>query len=175
MSANIEIRESDPADTAAIERLYPAAFPDEDLLPLLRNLLADRDDVTSRVATAEDTIAGHVVFTACSLGGYPDAFALLGPLAVAPALQKAGISSALVRDGLDLMAAAGVRGVFMLGDPGYYGRFGFKADARIAPPYPLPDAWRTAWQSIALDRDGDAPAGTLEVPEPWRQPALWGP
>ncbi|MGB0627212.1 MAG: hypothetical protein ACPGQ5_11645 [Alphaproteobacteria bacterium] len=52
MSANIEIRESDPADTAAIERLYPAAFPDEDLLPLLRNLLADRDDVTSRVATA---------------------------------------------------------------------------------------------------------------------------
>ncbi len=116
-----------------------------------------------------------MVFTACSLGGYPDAFALLGPLAVAPALQKAGIGSALVRNGLDLMAAAGVRGVFMLGDPGYYGRFGFKADARIAPPYPLPDAWRTAWQSIALDRDGDAPAGTLKVPEPWRQPALWGP
>ena len=36
MTENIEIRESVQVDLSAIESLYPAAFPDEDLLPLVR-------------------------------------------------------------------------------------------------------------------------------------------
>ena len=36
MTESIEIRKSVPGDLAAIEWLYPEAFPDEDLLPLVR-------------------------------------------------------------------------------------------------------------------------------------------
>jgi len=41
MTESVEIRESTPDDLVAIESLYPEAFPDEDLLPLVRELLGD--------------------------------------------------------------------------------------------------------------------------------------
>jgi len=45
----IEIRESVPGDLAAIEVLYLEAFPDEDLLPLVRELLQDASVALSLV------------------------------------------------------------------------------------------------------------------------------
>ena len=36
----MEIRASRPIDRSAIEALYPAAFPDEELLPIVRALFA---------------------------------------------------------------------------------------------------------------------------------------
>ena len=50
---------------------------------------------------------------------------LLGPLAVAPDQQKHGIGSALMREGLDMAAWARHRIVLLVGDLGYYHRFGF--------------------------------------------------
>lgn len=37
----LKTRESSPGDSASIETLYPAAFPGEDLLPVVRGLLTD--------------------------------------------------------------------------------------------------------------------------------------
>lgn len=48
----IEIRESVPGDLASIEVLYPDAFPDEDLLPLVRELLQDASGTFSLVGSA---------------------------------------------------------------------------------------------------------------------------
>jgi putative acetyltransferase len=78
-----------------------------------------------------------------------------------------------VRAGLERMRGAGVARALVLGDPAYYGRFGFAPDRAIAPPYELPAAWQDAWQSLALDDDAPPLAGTLTVPPPWRHPALW--
>jgi hypothetical protein len=39
MTEELKIRDSVSADIGAIELLYPDAFPDEDLLPLVRDLL----------------------------------------------------------------------------------------------------------------------------------------
>lgn len=50
---------------------------------------------------------------------------LLGPLAVATDLQGNGIGGALIRHGLDMAAWARHRIVLLVGDLGYYGRFGF--------------------------------------------------
>ncbi len=50
---------------------------------------------------------------------------LLGPLAVAPDQQKHGIGGALMREGLDMAAWARHRIVLLVGDLGYYHRFGF--------------------------------------------------
>ncbi len=174
MTQAVDIRDSRASDLAAIERLYPEAFPDEDLLPLVRELLQAGPGVLSLVAVADGVLAGHVAFTSCTVAGRADTVALLGPLAVAPDRQRQGIGGALVRAGLERLEAAGTARVYVLGDPTYYSRFGFTPDGLVAPPYLLPEEWRGAWQSLSLG-DGQQPAGALVVPPLWRQPTLWGP
>jgi putative acetyltransferase len=48
MSEKLEIRESRQADSAAIESLYPEAFPNENLQPLVRDLLEVRHVVNAQ-------------------------------------------------------------------------------------------------------------------------------
>lgn len=171
----VEIREGAPGDRAAIEALYPAAFPDEDLLPLVRALLDRAPGVLSLVAVVGQSVAGHGLFTPCGVAGSGERIALLGPLAVAPARQGQGVGSAIVRAGIARLERAGLGHVCVLGDPAYYARFGFAPETRLAPPYPLPEDWRGAWQSLPLGQAGPPRRGRLRVPEPWRRPALWAP
>jgi putative acetyltransferase len=171
----IEIRESLPKDIASIEALYPQAFPEEDLLPLVRELLSNHTIVLSLVGIADRALVGHVLFTACGIAGRPDKVALLGPLAVAPNWQRQGIGGRLVRAGIQRLEREGIAQVYVLGDPAYYGRFGFEQDNCVAPPYPIPEEWREAWQSISLGDGKPPPHGALSLPEPWLQPGLWAP
>lgn len=176
MPAGIEIRPSEPADTAAIERLYQAAFPDEDLVALVKSLLDVADVALSLVATVDGTVTGHVIFTRSEVAGSGAAAALLGPLAVAPAQQRRGIGRTLVEAGFERLSAGDTAVVLVLGDPAYYGRLGFAAERRITPPYPLTPEWEEAWQSRQLGNGTSVPAtGELQVPRQWRQPALWLP
>ena len=175
MAESFKIRESVTDDLSAIENLYPRAFPDEDLLPLVRSLLEDKSIALSLVGSLQAQIVGHVVFTRCSIADHQEKVALLGPLAVAPAHQKQGIGSALVRAGLQVSEDAGGTQIFVLGDPAYYHRFGFSPETRVEPPYPLPEEWRGAWQSIHLGDAGTPQSGKLCVPNAWCDPALWGP
>jgi len=171
----IKIRQSLDTDMPAIERLYPAAFPDEDLLPLVRHLLMHEPGISSLVAEAGQTLAGHILFTLCGISGSDIQAALLAPLAVAPGHQRQGIGTALIREGLQQLRSAGVDQVFVLGDPAYYGRSGFEPETGVAPPYPLPEQWRQAWQSLRLGSALPPTQGELLLPEAWMQPALWGP
>lgn len=175
MAGPIAFRESLPADGAALERLYAAAFPAEDLLPLLRALLSEGPSVLSLVAMDGATLVGHVALTLCGIAGTSGEVALLGPLAVTPERQRQGLGSALVHEGLRRLRSRGVVQVHVLGDPAYYRRFGFRTDAGVAPPYPLPQAWREAWQTLSLRSDAPPLRGRLRVPQPWRRRALWAP
>lgn len=175
MTAYVAIRQSVPEDRDGIEALYPDAFPDEDLLPVVRELLDLPSGVLSLVAVEDGAIVGHVVFTDCGLTGADARLALLGPLGVVSARHGKGIGTALVGEGHDRLRKAGITHVFVLGDPAYYGRFGFAAETSVAPPFPLPDDWQGAWQSFALDAGTLTPRGTLAVPEPWNDRALWAP
>ncbi|WP_416897627.1 MAG: GNAT family N-acetyltransferase [Minwuia sp.] len=174
MSSRIGIRESVPDDLTALEALYPAAFPEEDLLPLVRQLADGRDGILSLVAVLEDSIVAHLALSACGIAGTDHRVALLGPAAVAPGRQGEGIGDALIRDGLDRLRKAGFVRVQVLGDPNYYSRFGFRPDRDVRPPYRLPDEWRDAWQFQPLDGNA-AISGDLTVPEPWLPEALWQP
>ncbi|MEM9235097.1 MAG: N-acetyltransferase, partial [Pseudomonadota bacterium] len=117
----------------------------------------------------------HIVFSHCRLSGEARKLALLGPLAVDPGHHRQGIGSQMIRAGFDNLRQAGVTTVLVLGDPGYYGRFGFTAEARIRPPYALPQEWQGAWQSLDLEDNPKAVAGDLIVPPPWRRSSLWLP
>lgn len=65
--------------------------------------------------------------------------------------------------------------VFVLGDPAFYGGFGFAAERSVAPPFPLPEDWREAWQSIVLWNAAPLRRGMLSVPPAWNEPSLWAP
>jgi putative acetyltransferase len=168
-----EIRFAEPSDLGALESLYPLAFPDEDLLPIVRALHSAPGDAMSLIAAVNAQVVGHAVFSRCRVGNAMAA--LLGPLAVVPEGQRQGIGTALVTAGLDQMRDEGARVVCVLGDPDYYRRFGFRPDPRIEPPYRLPEAWREAWQSQYLNDGEPSCAGKLEVPAPWLHEALWLP
>ena len=51
----------------------------------------------------------------------------LGPISVAPDCQKQGIGTKLVNEGLNLLEDLGAAGVCVVGDGGYYERFGFRS------------------------------------------------
>jgi len=171
----IEIRESEPGDHAAIEAHYRETFPQEDLLPLVGALLNEGKSLLSLVALRGGAVVGHGAFTICDIEGSNARVALLGPLAVAPAAQQHGIGSAVVRAGLERLEQEGVAAVLVLGDPAYYRRFGFAPETRVATPCALPEEWRGAWQSLSLGGAAPVAGGSLRVPTPWRDPALWGP
>ncbi len=172
MSSNLTFRQSRPEDIAALDQLYPAAFPDEDLLPLVREFLAMETGVLSLVAIADSVLAGHVIFTACSIDGEAKV-ALLGPLCAAPARQRQGVGTALVREALQRLRRDGTLHVLVLGDPAYYSRFGFSADHGVKTPFPIPEKWLGAWRCLTLKDGLKSPVGELVVPAPWRKPALW--
>ncbi len=175
MTDKLKIRESAQADIAAIESLYPEAFPQEDLLPLVRGLLQDAEVAISLVGVRNSQIVGHAIFTICGVVGSSVNAALLGPLAVSPAWQRQGNGSAIVRAGLQRLKDVGVELVCVLGDPGYYGRLGFTAETLVEPPFPLPTEWNDAWQSNYLIDTGAPHVGNLAVPQQWRDPDLWAP
>ena len=167
---SITLRCTTADDRAALLALYPRAFPDEDLVPLVSSLLDGAHPVLSLAAITDSGLAGHIMFTLCG-----DRAALLAPLAVDPAQQRRGVGATLVREGFARLKRQGTAQVFVLGDPGYYSRFGFAPEARVLPPYPMPPEWANAWQSLALPGGTPVPPGPLELPPLWLQPALWQP
>ena len=81
MTQRIEIRDSVPSDFAGLEALCRAAFPEEDLVPLIEDLLREGQPVLSLVGEIDSQLVGHVVLTRCGeAGASDDESALLGPL-----------------------------------------------------------------------------------------------
>ena len=170
---SFQIRDAKPGDRTALWGLYPAAFPDEDLLPLLDRMLQASDAPLMLVAEDPTGVIGHIAFSPCKSDGQVQDLSMLAPLAVDPAHQRRGVGTALIEAGIARLKAEGVQAIYVLGDPAYYGRAGFAPNADLAPPYPMPEEYRNAWQSLVLA--GEEPQGTMVVPEYWRDPVLWGP
>lgn len=167
----VRIALSRPPEQAALLALYPQAFLDEDLTTLVQALLAT-PEVLSLTAWRDGAIAGHAVFTRCSVSGATGTVALLGPLCVAPHAQRQGLGRALIEDGAKRLASQAVSALLVLGDPDYYSRHGFSAPSPVTAPYELPLEWSEAWRIRPLTLDAPA-AGKLCVPTPWRNLNLW--
>ena len=145
----VEVREERAGDAAAIRSVHLAAFPTPSEANLVEQLRNDGDVAASIIALADGEIAGHVLFSRMSVEA--DGQELhgwgLGPVAVVPDRQRTGIGSALVEAGIDRARATGVQIIFVLGEPAYYGRFGF--DAKSAAPFASPYAG-AYFQALAL-------------------------
>lgn len=136
----MRIENETPDRRAQVRALNCAAFGRVDEADLVERLHADGWVRLSLLAVEDDEVVGHILFTELPtrLDGRAVRAAALAPMAVDPRWQGSGVGSALVREGLAQLAAAGFEAVIVLGHPGYYPRFGFSAAlaARLASPFP---------------------------------------
>jgi putative acetyltransferase len=153
----VRIGSETAADRDGIRLIHLAAFPGANEADLVDRLRADGDLVLSLVARAGETV-GHVAFSRVALPERSIKVSALAPLAVLPSRQRAGIGSALVRQGLAFLRAAREDLVLVLGEPAFYGRFGFSAEAArpLSTPYDGPFL-----QALALSAAGRQAAGAV--------------
>ncbi|MCX4782752.1 bifunctional class I SAM-dependent methyltransferase/N-acetyltransferase [Streptomyces sp. NBC_01264] len=159
--------DGDAAAGHAVHAVHTAAFGTPAEADLVDALRADGSWLPglSYVAEGPDgSVAAHALLTRCEVDGAP-ALAL-APVAAAPALQRSGAGSAVVRA---LLAAAAERGehlVLVLGHPEYYARFGFVPASRfgIRAPFEVPDE---AMMALVLDDSVPVPTGTIKYPAPF--------
>lgn len=137
----IAIRPATGGDVAAIDALLRRSFPAPDEALLVQRLCIDGDMVLALVADDEETgaLAGMVAFSRMEarVNDQPVATVALAPVAVEATYRRQGVAEALIAAGHRHLADAGYVLSFVLGDPAYYGRFGYAADlARgFASPY----------------------------------------
>jgi putative acetyltransferase len=89
------------------------------------------------VALAGNTVVGHVLGAWGRLGDR--AVMAVAPLAVLPSHQGVGVGSALMTELLGRARSAELPLIVLLGDPAYYGRFGFEPSGPLAISYGAPD------------------------------------
>jgi putative acetyltransferase len=119
-------------DRDAIRALDTAAFGTAAEANLVDALRERARPVISLVAEVAGDIVGHIMFSPVSLGGHPDVHVMgLAPMVVAPAYQREGIGSALVRAGMTRCRDLGFGAVVVLGHPAYCPRFGFQPSVRF--------------------------------------------
>lgn len=149
----METRERRRGEEAAVRAVVAAAFEDEPgVSALVEELRATRRMVVELVAVEDDAVVGHV---AISRGWVDDdeqavPVVVLGPLAVLPARQRAGIGTRLVSAALTDLRDRGEAYVFLEGSPAYYGPRGFvRADGLGFEP-PTERVPRPAFQVAVL-------------------------
>lgn len=140
----MEIRPESPADAEAVSILVEAAFANADHsdgteAAIVGRLREAGALAVSLVAADHIGIIGHVALSPVTIDGADPGWLGLGPIAVKPDRQGQGVGSALMREALDRAKALGAKGCVVLGEPAYYGRFGFIADPRLRYPGPPPE------------------------------------
>ncbi len=137
------IRDEKSGDAARITDIQYAAFKDHPLHPagaeptehlIVERLRAAGALTLSLLAGADGAAVGHIALSPAAVGADAMGWFLLGPIGVLPEQQNQGLGSALVREALRRMKEQGALGVVLVGDPGFYGRFGFAAAPGLAWP-----------------------------------------
>ncbi|MBC8280380.1 MAG: N-acetyltransferase [Chloroflexi bacterium] len=121
----MNIRPEIPADYAEIRSLLLASFPTADEADLVEQLRTDGDVEISLVAIEGDQVIGHVVFSVMSA---PFRALGLAPVAVLADHRRKGVAERLINTGIEQAKNDGWEGMFVLGEPDYYQRFGFRAE-----------------------------------------------
>ena len=127
------LRPERDGDIDAIRALTQTAFRTAPHADGTEHLIIDRLRAAgaltlSLVVEADGAVIGHVAFSPVTISDGSKGWYGLGPISVDPSRQGEGIGSRLVREGLERLRAMGAAGCVLLGDPAYYGRFGFAAD-----------------------------------------------
>jgi len=135
----IVLRDERAADVPAREALLDAALGPARTLKSSERLRTGRAPAEGLALVAEDgqgRLVGTVRLWNVAAGGRPAL--LLGPLAVDESCRGAGVGAALMRLALARAEEAGHVVVILVGDPEYYARLGFSAEATTGLVMPGP-------------------------------------
>ena len=137
---SIEFREERSSDLADIREVNRRAFAQDQEANIVDALRSNGAVLLSLVATLNDRVVGHIMYSSITVGEEVTG-AALGPMAVAPENQRQGIGSQLIETGTLRLKKAGCPFVIVLGHADYYPRFGFiPASAhRITCEWEVPD------------------------------------
>ncbi|MEO1732213.1 MAG: N-acetyltransferase [Pseudomonadota bacterium] len=132
----MRIRPEIPRDHLAIHDLTERAFDGKPYsdgteagIPAALRIAGDL--TLSLVAEAEDIVIGHVALSPVQIVGVNGSWYGLGPIAVAPDLQRQGIGRALVAQAMDRLRGLNAAGCVLIGNPDVYGPMGFVSDGRL--------------------------------------------
>ncbi|SDI77256.1 putative acetyltransferase [Ferrimonas sediminum] len=139
----MQIRVEQIGDSEAIGRITyeaflnhphhePGAQPTEHLI--VERLRGQGALVLSLVALEQERVVGHIAVSPVTIDGEDLGWVGLAPVSVTPNSQGQGIGSALVNEAILRLSTQGVNGVVLVGDPAYYGRFGFVAESSLTYP-----------------------------------------
>lgn len=161
---HVRIRQESPSDVAAIEAVTIAAFENavhtNHTEQFIVNALRKAGQLSvSLVADDDGLVIGHVAVSPVSISDAAPGWYGLGPMSVVPERQGEGIGSRLMGKALDILREFGAAGCVVLGDPGYYSRFGFNADSSITLPGVPPEYFQ------AISFTGSLPRGTVAYHE----------
>ncbi len=162
------IRSENSGDGPEIRALVTAAFDgaphsEGSEAAIVDALRAGGALTVSLVAENNGAIIGHVAFSPVEIDGRNLDWFGLGPVAVRPDRQRQGVGIRLIGAGIDRIRSIGAAGCVVLGDPGYYRRFGFKADPALCFPGVPPEYFQ------CLDFAPDARRGVVVY-----HPAFYG-
>jgi predicted N-acetyltransferase YhbS len=133
------IRPESPADAPAIFALTEAAFrtaahsagTEQFIVSALRRAGAL---AVSLVAELDGKVIGHVAVSPVTVSDGAPGWYGLGPISVLPQHQQSGVGSQLMRAALQALRDRGASGCMLVGDPGYYRRFGFEVATGLTYP-----------------------------------------
>jgi putative acetyltransferase len=167
------IRRELPADVDDVRQIVDAAFTRQPLpgsIPVevaLVDALRATDEwipALSMVAEVDGKIVGYVV---CSRAWVDERPVLgLGPLAVSPESQRAGVGAALMHAVLDAADVLGESLVVLLGHTDYYPRFGFRAASELGIVSPVGE-WGAHFQARPMAAYDPAIRGPFRYAEPF--------
>ncbi|MEA1986104.1 MAG: N-acetyltransferase [Candidatus Marinimicrobia bacterium] len=154
----LKIRQENKLDFNEVYKINKLAFEEEaeaKLVELLRNIKTFIPEL-SLIATIDDNIVGHILFTKIKIiDSNQNEFESLSlaPMAVKPEFQKKGIGGQLIKAGLDKARKMNFKSVIVLGHENYYPKFGFEPTTKweITAPYDVPT---NAFMGIELVADG---------------------
>ena len=133
------IREEQPHDRPGVLQLNRDAFGGDGEAELIDKLHADGLVAVSLVAEEDGRIIGHILLSRLRLemDGRLLRGLTLAPMAIAPARQRQGKGSGLVKAAIEAARQIGADAIIVLGHPGFYPRFGFSAQdaAKLASPF----------------------------------------
>jgi putative acetyltransferase len=146
-----EVRPERATDADAVRAVLVDAFGGSLEADLVEALRRRGEIVLGLVAELEGRVVGYVAFSPVEVDPAPAqrlAAVGLAPLGVAREHQRRGVGERLVWAGLETCRRRGEHAAVVLGDPGYYGRFGF-----------------TSAERRGLGCEYDAPPGAFQVLE----------
>lgn len=110
----------------------------------------------SRVAECDGEIVGAIFYSKAWVRDEETVHEIVtfGPLAVEPTFHNSGIGRMLLQETIELVREAGYSGIVLLGEPGYYPKFGFETTEkyRITSEFGYTDALMAYKLNDAFDK-----------------------